>query len=185
MRDRDYAPPVVARARIPRCAAMPVPKMIGRWPGHRPWRPAVPPPPFHQSPLPQVLRHSPMPHFPAVSRGREHCRSARPLPALHPLQRCSHARRTRRRRSVKPCPDHARRNGDGVTRPVDDFLFPHGLPIFASMATRRPSSVPTKILPFHCSVARFTRPQHTFTAHSPGTLGSNFHNCLPVFASNA
>ena len=59
------------------------------------------------------------------------------------------------------------------------------LPVPASTAIRRPSSVPQMTLPFHTATPRFTMPQHSFTAYSPGTFGSYFHSSLPVFASKA
>ena len=43
-------------------------------------------------------------------------------------------------------------------------------PLLASTAISRPSSVPQMIFPFHTATPRFTMPQHSFTAYSPGTL---------------
>src|SRR5581483_4069658 len=58
-------------------------------------------------------------------------------------------------------------------------------PLPASTAIRRPSSVPQMTLPFHTATPRFTMPQQSFTAYSPGTWGSYFQSRLPLFASKA
>src|SRR5579872_2653867 len=58
-------------------------------------------------------------------------------------------------------------------------------PVAAFTAIRRPSRVPQMTLPFHTATPRFTMPQHSFTAYSPGTFGSYFHSFWPVLASKA
>src|SRR5690242_12869270 len=59
------------------------------------------------------------------------------------------------------------------------------LPVAASSATNRPSSVPTKILPFHAATPRLATSQHAFTPAVPGTFGSYAQISLPVAASSA
>src|SRR5262249_32244070 len=60
-----------------------------------------------------------------------------------------------------------------------------GLPVAASSATNRPSSVPTNTLPFHTATPRLTPSQHALTPHSRGTFGSSDHSNSPVPALSA
>src|SRR5579883_2859046 len=55
----------------------------------------------------------------------------------------------------------------------------------ASSAIRRRSRVPKMTLPFQAATPRLTTSQQAFTAHPPGTLGSNDHSNWPVTALSA
>jgi hypothetical protein len=82
--------------------------------------------------------------------------------------------------------DDARRAGDRVRlRLVDGDHRPDSLPVAASSATSRPSSVPTNSLPSYAATPRLTVSQHAFTPVSPGTFGSYCHSSLPLVASIA
>ena len=59
------------------------------------------------------------------------------------------------------------------------------LPVAASSAISRPSSVPRKILPFQAATPRLATSQQALTPASPGTLGSKRQISLPVLASSA
>ena len=78
--------------------------------------------------------------------------------------------------------------------PVMDMGSPAGMvsvsqtlvPFFASMATRRPSSVPQIKLPCQYATPRLELLQHRLVAAiSRGTFGSYFHRNLPLAASKA